>query len=334
MQIFKSFTNFDFFPLKTDCFWTGFFTSRPYLKGYIRKASNIFYFMSKYFAMNTLTKQNRYNNDTTLMTNLFQNLNFFREMVSLTQHHDAITGTCKQYVAEDNINNLRNIINEVEHNFKYDLENKLDIKIGNICYNNFLVEQKLCSSDYMISSGLNGNNKIKIGIINPMTTSINSTSNNLLINIEIFNSFTYYEVEGIKSDFFCVNENILKNEEYFKYRNKCFLNFFYEFKLEEPFVYINLIKYTKGKKSNKYNKLIDVKNEPKIELIKNNFNIRNLIFYPKNFEFYLEFFNEQRKLKKINFTYYDGMYYGNADNCKEGAYQFSPYNKYPEKIDV
>ena len=94
MQIFKSFTNFDFFPLKTDCFWTGFFTSRPYLKGYIRKASNIFYFMSKYFVMNTLTKQNRYSNDTTLMTNLFQNLNFFREMVSLTQHHDAITGTC------------------------------------------------------------------------------------------------------------------------------------------------------------------------------------------------------------------------------------------------
>ena len=84
-----------------------------------------------------------------------------------------------------------------KHNFKYDLENKLDIKIGNICYNNFLVEQKLCSSDYMISSGLNGNNKIKIGIINPMTTSINSTSNNLLINIEIFNSFTYYEVERI-----------------------------------------------------------------------------------------------------------------------------------------
>ncbi len=28
------------------------------------------------------------------------------------------------------------------------------------------------------------------------------------------------------------------------------------------------------------------------------------------------------------------MYYGNVDNCKEGAYQFSPYNKYPEKIDV
>ena len=62
-----------------------------------------------------------------------------------------------------------------------------------------------------------------------------------------------------------------------------------------------------------------MKNEPKMELIKNYFNIRNLICYPKNFEFYLEFFNEQRKIKKINFTYY-GMYYGNADNCKEGVY--------------
>ena len=334
LNIFENFTNFDFFPLKTDCFWTGFYTSRPYLKGYIRKASNVFYSMSKYFSMNTLTNQNVYTNETNLLGNLFPHLNFFREMVSLTQHHDAITGTCKQYVAQDYIDNLKNIIREVEYNFKNDIENMLDIKIGNICYNNYLVDQKLCSSDFMKESGFPGNNKIKIVIINPMTRSINSTSNNVLINIEIFNSYTYYEVEGIPSDFFCLNERILKNEEYFRYRNKCFLNFFYEFKNGEDFIYITLVKLEKGKKSNKYYKLIDVENQPKIELIKNNYNIKNLTFFPKNFEFSVEFLDEQMKLKNINFTYYDGMYYGNADKCNDGAYQFSPYNKYPEKINI
>ena len=331
---FKTFSNFDLFPLKTDCFWTGFFTSRPFLKGYIRKASNAFYSMSKYFSMNTLTYQDIYTNDTKLLGNLFPNLNFFKEMVSLTQHHDAITGTSKQYVSSDYIDNLRNIMREVEQNFRDDIEKKLEIKIGSICYNNFLVEQKLCSSEFMISSSFTGKNKNKIGILNPMTRSINSTSNNVLINIEIFNSYNYYEVEGIKSDFFCINDKILKNEEYFRYGNKCFLNFFYEFKKGEDLIYITLIKLEKGKKSNKLTKLIDIENQPKIELIKNTYYIQNLTFFPKNFEFFVEFFDEHMKLKNITFTYYDGMYYGNADKCNDGAYQFSPYNKYPEKINI
>ena len=156
----ETFKNIDFYPLKTDCFWTGYFTSRPYLKGYIRKASNIYYSISKYFSMNRLSNEKLINNNE---KSTITNLNFFREMVSLTQHHDAITGTCRQYVAEDYINNLKNIIKGVEDDFKENIENKLKIKIGNICYNNYLVDQKLCSSEFIIKNNLK--NKIKIGII-------------------------------------------------------------------------------------------------------------------------------------------------------------------------
>ena len=38
-----TFSNIDFFPLRDNCYWTGYFNSRPYLKGIIRKVSNLFF---------------------------------------------------------------------------------------------------------------------------------------------------------------------------------------------------------------------------------------------------------------------------------------------------
>ena len=322
--------NLDFYPLKTDCFWTGYFTSRPYLKGYIKKASNAYYALSKYIATRRLINEVIYVNQE---NNTMPNLNLFREVVSLNQHHDAITGTCKQYVSDDYISGMEKIIAKVENNFKENIEDRLKIKIGSVCYNNFLVDQKLCSSEFMIASNIKGKDKIKIGLYNPLIAG-SSKPIKLLINIEIFDSFTYYEIEGIKSDFFCVNEYNIKNDDYFRYKNKCFLNFFYEFKKEKQLSFITIKKLSKYKKSNKYYSLNNIKNETNIELIQNKANIKSLFFNPENFEFYIEYYNEFEKITKLNFTYYDGMYYVNADQCMDGAYQFSPYHKYPEKIEL
>ena len=332
----ETFKNIDFYPLKTDCFWTGFFTSRPYLKGYIRKASNIFFIISKYFSLNRLTNQNlfQYNEEDNNNNNSSSNLDSFRKIVGLTQHHDAITGTCRQYVSMDYIKSLKFYIDLFEEILKKDLEENLNIEISNICYSHYLVDQdqEHCSKQFLISKDTS-RDKIKIGLLNPQISSSSSNGNKILINIEIIDSNSFYVIEGVESQFFCLNENNLKNKELFKYKNRCFLSFFYKFKKGEEIAYILLNKITKGKKSNKYYILNDIKDKEKIELIKKKDNIQSLIFHPKEFEFNLEY-NNNNKINKINFSYYDGMYYVNADNCKDGAYQFSPYNKYPEKVQI
>ena len=324
--------NTDFFPLKTNCFWTGFYTSRPFLKGYIRKVSNSYYSLSKYLSSIRLINESIFINEE---NNTMTNIHLLREIVSLLQHHNAITGTSKQYVSEDYINIMENRIRELEINVKENIEIKLKIKIGSICYNNYLVDQKLCSGEYMIADDdIKRNNTIKIGLYNPYIFSSPSSPNKLLINIEIFDSHGYYEIEGLKSDFFCINEYNLKNEDYYKFKNKCFLNFFYEFKKDEQISIIILKEVEKKEKSNKYYSLNKIKNITKLQLIKDKYNIKSLLFYPKDFEFNIEYYNENQKLTNLNFTYYDAMYYVNAGNCTDGIYQFSPYNKYPEKIKI
>ena len=321
-----SYINMDFYPLKTDCFWTGYFTSRPYLKGYIRKSSNIFYSFSKFHSFNMLLNEN-------INNNIISNLNNLREAIGLSQHHDAITGTCMQYVAADYIQRLKSGINNVENDFIKNIEDTYHIKIGKICYNNYISDNNKCSDDFYIASN-ETNKEIEIGIYNPkyIYESSSLNSNNLLINIEILESENEYEIDGIKSDFFCINDNNLESYKLFNYRNKCFLNFFYQFKDNEELIFLTLKKSSEIIKKEKYIKFKD--EEKKIKLIKNDINIQSLVFYPKNFEFDLEYYNEDQKLTKINFTYYDGMYYVNAGDCTDGAYIFSPYNKYPDKIDI
>ena len=321
-----SYTNLDFFPLRSNCFWTGYFTSRPFLKGFIRKASNIFYSFSKYYSYNRLSNQN-------INKNIISNLNDLREVVGLNQHHDAITGTCMQYVATDYLNRLRNGIFQVEKEFIDSFEKKYNIKIKKICYNNYLADDGNCFNNFVMTNSKSGE-EIKIGLFNPISIySDNEDSNKLLINIEIVSSDYEYEIEGIKTDFICINRDNINEIELFKYDNKCFLNFFYEFKKGEELIYLTLKNTLKKINNNNYMKF-SVDKDDKIELIKNDINIQSLIFNPKKFEFNLEYFNEDEKINKITFTYYDGMYYVNSGNCVDGAYIFSPYNKYPDEIKV
>ena len=311
----------DFYPLKTNCFWTGYFSSRPYLKGYIRKASNVFYAMSKYYSTSKLIDGNTDKNN---YKDIVNKINKLREGVGLSQHHDAITGTSTRAVSKYYYNNHRNDINEMEKELKKSIQNDFKVKIGNICYNNYIVDQKECSSEFIIS----GNKNIKIGLLNPSSF---LHTNNVLIEIEFKDSSDYYEIEGIKSDFFCINDKNMKNNQNFRYKNKCFLNFFYEFKNGEQISYVNL--KINDNINNKYYRLSEVIDKGRIELIKDKTRIKSLIFNPNEFQFKLEYYSEQ-KLKNLDFTYYDGMYYVNLGRCPDGAYQFAPYNRYPEKISV
>uniref|UniRef100_A0A2K6VX37 Alpha-mannosidase n=1 Tax=Onchocerca volvulus TaxID=6282 RepID=A0A2K6VX37_ONCVO len=77
----------DFFPYASSnhSYWTGFFTSRPTLKGFIRQSS----------ALLQLIKQ--------LQSSLMQMTNHSKleDAVALAQHHDSITGTARENVTKD-----------------------------------------------------------------------------------------------------------------------------------------------------------------------------------------------------------------------------------------
>lgn len=81
----------DFFPYGSGphTYWTGYFTSRPTLKGFERQAHNVLQ-VGKQLASVTNVDQE-----------IAEKLTVHREAQGILQHHDAVSGTEKQAVAED-----------------------------------------------------------------------------------------------------------------------------------------------------------------------------------------------------------------------------------------
>ncbi|XP_057312440.1 lysosomal alpha-mannosidase-like isoform X2 [Hydractinia symbiolongicarpus] len=78
----------DFFPYAhcPHCYWTGYFTSRPTQKGYIRESNNLLQACKQLEVLYT----GKVSSSSTL-----------RRAMAVNQHHDAVTGTEKQHVAYD-----------------------------------------------------------------------------------------------------------------------------------------------------------------------------------------------------------------------------------------
>ncbi|XP_033744911.1 lysosomal alpha-mannosidase-like [Pecten maximus] len=83
----------DFFPYahREHSFWTGYFSSRPALKDYVRRTNNFLQVCKQMDASAAL-------HDTDNSTHEIQVL---REAMGVAQHHDAVSGTEKQPVAYD-----------------------------------------------------------------------------------------------------------------------------------------------------------------------------------------------------------------------------------------
>ncbi|XP_037083658.1 lysosomal alpha-mannosidase-like [Pollicipes pollicipes] len=88
----------DFMPYASDpwAYWSGYFTSRPAQKGYIRKSNNFLQVCKQLSAMfqteDTTAKPSR--------------VDLLRNAMGINQHHDAVTGTEKQHVADDYVQRL------------------------------------------------------------------------------------------------------------------------------------------------------------------------------------------------------------------------------------
>ncbi|XP_024086113.1 lysosomal alpha-mannosidase-like [Cimex lectularius] len=94
----------DFFPYSSDSnsFWTGYFTSRPALKGFERLGNNFLQVCKQLYSLSELGYEFR------------SNLISLREAMGVMQHHDAITGTEKQHVTSEYARILTNGIKDCE----------------------------------------------------------------------------------------------------------------------------------------------------------------------------------------------------------------------------
>jgi lysosomal alpha-mannosidase len=95
----------DFFPYASEAhsFWTGYFTSRPTSKRFERLGNNILQATKQLTSFSRILGKDRESS-----------INDLREVMGIMQHHDAITGTEKQAVAQDYARLLTQAIKEAE----------------------------------------------------------------------------------------------------------------------------------------------------------------------------------------------------------------------------
>ncbi|KAM6583976.1 hypothetical protein CsatB_010978 [Cannabis sativa] len=80
----------DYFPYadKQNAYWTGYFTSRPALKGYVRVTSAYYLAARQLEFFRGRSKAG-------------PNTDYLADALAIAQHHDAVSGTSKQHVADD-----------------------------------------------------------------------------------------------------------------------------------------------------------------------------------------------------------------------------------------
>jgi len=78
-------------------FWSGYYTSRPGTKKQVKDGS------ANFHASNKLYAQQVVNQDTTKrqVDDILRAKTWMMDALSVYQHHDAITGTDQQFVAND-----------------------------------------------------------------------------------------------------------------------------------------------------------------------------------------------------------------------------------------
>ncbi|KAI5057211.1 hypothetical protein GOP47_0027226 [Adiantum capillus-veneris] len=112
----------DFFPYADcpHCYWTGYFSSRPGLKGYVRILSNYF-MMARQLETFVRRRPNGPNTDA------------LEEAVAIAQHHDAVSGTEKQHTANDYARRLAAASSEAEKVVNFALGCLVENSTHSIC---------------------------------------------------------------------------------------------------------------------------------------------------------------------------------------------------------
>ena len=153
----------DFFPYahRPHAFWTGYFTSRAALKDYVRKTNNYLQAVRQLAALARL-------NDTDTASSISE----LERAMGVAQHHDAVSGTERQHVANDYSKRLARGINDCVDVISKSLSQILVQKFG---FEESLTNVQFCSLlNISQCEPIEGQNQYTTVIYNPLPRAIKS----------------------------------------------------------------------------------------------------------------------------------------------------------------
>jgi hypothetical protein len=117
--VFSSYYN-DMFPYsdEKDEFWSGFYTSRPNTKKMVKDGSAYLHATSKAFALKAIDQKTKDEE----ITKILEAKDGLFDSMGVYQHHDAITGTDMEFVAEDYAYRLQRAMDKSFPEYKKILE--------------------------------------------------------------------------------------------------------------------------------------------------------------------------------------------------------------------
>lgn len=211
----------DFFPYadEDNAYWTGYFTSRTALKGYVRKIGRFAQAIKKLVSLQLSSNRSQYiiNNWYKVDTALY----VMEEAMAIAQHHDAVAGTEKQAVAEDYAYILSNATETLNKDVVYplvqeDLNNYLNLRIGDFT----TCETNRSANDCLILR-LFAQNQTTVGSI--LVTLYNPTQNSRdgrVVRVKITTEdVVVYDIEGQKLNSTVICANMTEDSDcdlYFK----------------------------------------------------------------------------------------------------------------------
>ncbi len=297
--------NEDFFPYIDQYFltWTGYFTSRPYMKGKARESSILYDILS---ILNTeYLLQYHKNND------FFSFQEYAQKAIAISQHHDAMPGTGKSFVHEDYIDFLNKGDSFILNKSQEILEDIIKQKNIKICLSNGKVNLS-CKYDF-----LNFDIKNKLfyfGVYNP------GFNGKILFTIEFdisnenvnFNLLDYRKKE-VDYNFICIPEY------------KCYLNFLFDFDRAFAFYHFTINNIEIDKRIIEKKQLSD----NVIKIKHDHFLVKNFEYNSKENTFNLEFYNE--KNKNYSFSISHNYFSSSTGGAYVSSLNYASPNQY--KID-
>lgn len=151
----------DFFPYadQYNAYWTGYFTSRPSLKLNIRYGNNVLQVAKQLHALALMPESASHK------------IRPLREAMGILQHHDAATGTCRQYVADDYVNMITKAITVAEEAI-VDAYDKLWVREGFLPTSSLVFCNQLNISSCDATETLDATNDVVLIIYNPLAHAV------------------------------------------------------------------------------------------------------------------------------------------------------------------